>query len=406
MQALSAKTKDFILQHRKENVRDLALKGSKDNDVDIQEAIIQISGWQIASKKIPSWAATENLLYPRHLSMEQCSSEITSRYKASLVNGENFADLTAGFGVDCSFLARGFKRADYVERQKELCEIARNNFDTLGLNHIRVHNTDGIEYLKEMQPVDCIFIDPARRDGNGDKTVAISDCEPDICALEELLVSKGKTMMVKLSPMLDILSAIRDLKHTKEIHIISVNNECKELLVLLDKSVINDNAKHNHIPLYCCQLRNNQEAEIFRFCYAEEKSADCTYTNTLANYLYEPDAALLKAGAYRLLSSRLNTMQLSANSHLYTSPDLVNFPGRRFKVEGFSSFGKKEIKTLLKDVAQANITVRNFPATVAEIRKRLKLKDGGNIYLFITTLNNGDKVVIKCTKVNTALASE
>lgn len=399
MQTLSAKTKDFIKQHRKDNIRDLALKGSKNPDIDIPTAIVQISGWQIASKKIPSWSENDDILYPKHLSMEQCSSEITSRYKASLTEGETFADLTAGFGVDCSFLAQKFKKAAYVERQTELCEIARNNFHVLGLEHIEVHNTDGIEYLREMQPVDCIFIDPARRDSNGDKTIAISDCEPDICALEELLVEKGKTVMVKLSPMLDILSAIRDLKHTKEIHIVSVNNECKELLVILDRTVCNDSITQNDIPVCCCQLKNNAGAQTFRFTYAEEKASGCQYADAIETFLYEPDAALLKAGAYRLLSSRLNTKQLSANSHLYTSHELAEFPGRRFRVEGCSGFGKKELKALLKDVSQANITIRNFPATVAEVRKRLKLKDGGNVYLFITTMNNGDKAVIKCTKV-------
>ena len=191
MSKLSPETIEFINKHRKDDVRQLALQSKKDGKVDINEAVTQIAGWQIAEKKIPSWSKIDSIIYPKHLSMEQCSSEVTARFKASLVKGETFADLTSGFGVDCSFIASGFKHAHYVERQEELCDIARHNFKILGLNHIEVHNTDGIEYLKNMEPVDCIYLDPARRNSNGGKTVAITDCEPDVSSMEELLVEKG-----------------------------------------------------------------------------------------------------------------------------------------------------------------------------------------------------------------------
>ena len=398
MKQLSEETTRFIAEHRNDNVRDLALKCGKANHVDMAEAIVQIAGWQIAEKKIPLWANTEGMLYPKHLSMEQCSSETTARYKAALVSGKSFADLTAGFGVDCSFIARNFETAHYVERQEELCEIAENNFHRLGLDHIEVHHADGTDYLQTMAPVDCLFLDPARRDSNGGKTVSIADCEPDVCQLEETLVRKGKTVMIKLSPMLDIFSAIRDLKYIRQIHIVAVNNECKELITVLSKQEINTQQSEDEVIICCEQVVNNSGSQHFDFTYTQERNAQCTYANKLGNYLYEPGAALLKAGAFRLLSERFGTRQLSANSHLYTSANLVDFPGRRFHIEAVSGFSKKELKELLKDVSQANITVRNFPQTVAELRKKLKLKDGGNIYLFATTLYDGSKVLIKCTK--------
>ncbi|MBR5612299.1 MAG: SAM-dependent methyltransferase, partial [Bacteroidaceae bacterium] len=239
---LSAETIAFIEEHARADVRSLALQAKKYPGVDMAMAVVQIAGRQIAEAKIPSWYQVEGLLYPKHLSMEQCSSEATALYKMGLVEGETFADLTGGFGIDCSFLSRKFMQADYVERQAELCELAGHNFPLLGLN-IGVHNEDGVDYLKRMQPVDCLYLDPARRDGHGGKTVAISDCEPDVSALEELLVEKAKTVMVKLSPMLDLSLALKSLKHVQEVHIVSVNNECKELLLLLQKGAVSSDIK-------------------------------------------------------------------------------------------------------------------------------------------------------------------
>lgn len=235
MYIISAETRNFIKEHINEDVRQLALKAQRYPLVDMNEAVTQISGHQIAEKKIPSWADKEDIIYPKHLSMEQCSSEQTAIYKSNLVRGNTFADITAGFGVDCSFISRNFKKAYYVERQEYLCKIAEHNFKTLGLEHIEIHNTDGIEFLKSMEKVDCLFLDPARRNANGAKTVLISECEPDVISLEELLVEKGETVMIKLSPMLDIFSTIRDLKFINSIHIVSVNNECKELILILKK---------------------------------------------------------------------------------------------------------------------------------------------------------------------------
>ena len=249
---LSPETLRFIEENSRADVRSLALQAKKYPQVDMAMAVVQIAGRQIAEAKVPSWCQVEGLLYPKHLSMEQCSSEATAIYKANLVEGETFADLTGGFGIDCSFLSRKFKQADYVECQAELCELAKYNFPLLGLS-IGVHNEDGVEYLKQMQPVDCLFLDPARRDGHGGKTVAISDCEPDVSALEDLLVEKAQTVMIKLSPMLDLSLALKTLKYVREVHIVSVNNECKELLLILQKSSVS-----SEVAIHCEHIVNAQ----------------------------------------------------------------------------------------------------------------------------------------------------
>lgn len=399
MDNLSQITQEFILNHRKDNVKLLALQYSKQTCININEAITQIAGWQIAEKKIPSWAKQEGIIYPQHLSMEQCSSEVTAKYKSSLIAGESFVDLTAGFGVDCSFMASKFKKVHYVERQKELCKIAEHNFQTLGLNHITIHNTDGIDFLKEMNKVDCIFLDPARRDSHGSKTVAICDCEPDIRTIEDMLVDKGQTVIIKLSPMLDIYSAMNDLKYLKDLHIVSVNNECKELVAILQKDINNSNINKDKINIECEQILTNSQSQHFKFNFSEEKTTEIEYSDSIENYLYEPGASLLKAGPFKLISKTFGIKKLHPNSHLYTSKEKIkNFPGRQFKVTNVSTFNKKELKTFLQGLEKANITIRNFPSTVADLRKRLKLNEGGDIYIFATTLGSGEKVLIKCQK--------
>ena len=390
---ISSETLHFIEENARADVRSLALQAKKYPLVDMAMAVVQIAGRQIAEAKVPSWYRTEGLLYPKHLSMEQCSSEATAIYKAGLVEGDSFADLTGGFGIDCSFLSRKFKQADYVERQAELCELAKHNFPLLGLS-IGVHNEDGVEYLKQMQPVDCLFLDPARRDGHGGKTVAIADCEPDVSALEDLLVEKAKKVMVKLSPMLDLSLALKHLKYVREVHIVSVNNECKELLLILQKE-----SASSDITIHCEHIVNASEHQSFSFTQEQERTSDCPLATEVGAYLYEPNASILKAGAYRSLTQTYACKKLHASSHLYTSEQFIeDFPGRRFKVEAVSGFGKKELKEFLQGMEKANLTIRNFPSSVADLRKRLKLKEGGEDYLFATTLADESKVMIKCRK--------
>ena len=395
MMQISPETQLFIREHSSDDVRALALQAKKYPDIDMPTAITQIAGRKVAAEKIPSWWEIEKIWYPKHLSLEQCSSEITARYKARLLQGDSLTDLTGGFGIDCSFLATGFKSATYVERQEELCEIAAHNFPVLNLNHINIKNEDGVTYLQAMSPVDCLFLDPARRNEHGGKTVAISDCEPNVAELEELLLQKANRVMIKLSPMLDLSLALKELKQTQEVHILSVNNECKELLILLGQT------SPTEISIHCVNLstKETQEEQHFVFTREQEQSSPSEYTGTLDKYLYEPNASILKAGAFRNVACIYKVKKLHPNSHLYTSGEPIkNFPGRSFRITGVCTLNKKELKGVLGDLKKANITVRNFPSSVAELRKRIKLSEGGEVYLFATTLNNEQKVLIRCEK--------
>jgi len=390
---LTQEISQFICEHQHDDVRTLALQAKKYPNVDMPFVIKQIAGRQAAQHKIPSWYSNEGIIYPLHISLEQCSSEVTAEYKTALLAGETLVDLTGGFGVDCAFLSVRFQHVTYVERQKELCEIATHNFKTLGLHHITVQNSDSVEALNEMPPASCIFIDPARRNEHGGKTVLVSDCEPDVEALESLLLQKAKQVMIKLSPMLDLSLALRSLPHTYEVHVVSVQNECKELLMLLRQS--DQEVDFREVSIHCVNFINHG-VQYFTFAQAEETSAVVSYADEVDTYLYEPNASILKAGAFRSVATRFGLKKLHPNSHLYTSDQLVvNFPGRCFKVEAMGSLKDKE---LLAGLSQANITTRNFPLSVAELRKRTKLKDGGEVYLFATTLNNDKRVLVRCRK--------
>lgn len=392
---LSERTLRFIEEHVRDDVRSLALQGGKYPEVDMAAAVVQIAGRQAAGRKVPSWYRVPRLLYPRHLPMEQCSSETTALYKAGLLHGDSLADLTGGLGIDCAFIARNFRQADYVERQEELCELARHNFPLLGLHHIRVHHQDGVRYLQDMEPVDCIFLDPARRDGQGGKTVAISDCEPDVARLEPLLVRKAGKVLVKLSPMLDLALALKELRTVSEAHVLSVHNECKELLLLLREA-----PAPADVPIHCEHVSASGEHRHYVFTQRAEKECVCPLAAEAESFLYEPNASILKAGAFRSLTQAYPVKKLHINSHLYTSSALVpDFPGRKFRVESTAGFGKQELKRFLHGMEQANLTVRNFPASVADLRKRFKLKEGGDSYVFATTLADERKVLIRCSKV-------
>ena len=385
-------TTEFILQHRNDDVRALALQAKRYPTVDMHTAVTQIEGWQAAREKLPTWAATDGIIYPPRISMEQCSSEATALYKGSIANGEKLADLTGGFGIDCSYMARSFKRATYIERSSLLCDIAKENFALLGLDHIEIINGNSEDVLPALAAQDWIFIDPARRDGEGRKVVALSDCEPDVTALEPLLLEKARKVMVKCSPMLDITAAARQLNSIEEIHIVAVNNECKELLFVLGES------KGTHTPVTCANIRKDG-SHLFTFTAGEEAGSAATYSDTVGKYLYEPNAAIQKSGCSRALSQRFNTPKLHPNSQLYTADHLIpEFPGRAFTVEKVYGFSKHEIKEI-QALGQANITVRNFPENVQLLRKKLKLADGGDNYIFATTLASGNRVLILCHRI-------
>ncbi len=392
----SGPTKDFIRKNRFEDVRKLALsvKNKEQHNIDLSAAIIQIAGRQAIEKKLPSWYENDNIIYPRHLSLEQCSSELTALYKASVVSGKKLVDLTGGFGVDCAFISEKFDSTVYVERQNELCDIAEQNFKNLNLNHIRVVNDDAGNFLSEMSPVDCIFLDPARRDHSGKKIIAISDCEPDLGFLKDTLLEKSDCVLAKLSPMLDISLALQSLPETSEVHIVSVDNECKELLFLLRK----DNTEAP--VLTCVDLKRDGRISLFSFQQKEEKECQVHYASEMKKYLYEPNTSILKAGAYKTVAIRFGLDKLHVDSHLYTSGNYIpDFPGRAFEIETITSFSKNELKQVMKNISQANLSIRNFPMSTDELKKKLKLRDGGARYLFATTLNNGKKVLLFCKKM-------
>ena len=500
-------TFDFIRQHQDDDVRQLAFLGSKYPEVDMPFALDQIRGRKMARVKLPRWASIDGIIYPPHISMEQCSSEQTALYKAELAarllglspssseNGEEkgkesenasnlhlsencefagkgavdsefakneatckkqqiltepaenvneikeephegdfseetgFVDLTGGFGVDFSYIAsRLGVKSMYVERQAHLCEAAKENFGRLGLKNAIVKNGDGIEVLhsfaskKEAAASDSlgiieeqsrsllktnlglklIFIDPARRDDAGNKVVSLKDCTPDVTVLQEEMLSKADYVIIKLSPMLDWHRAVSELNCVQEVHIISVNNECKELLLVLsarnmgemEASSADGEVKHaGSLRIYCVNDAQSFDCDELDMESSPVKIAPSTLEEM--QYLYEPNASLMKAGCFSVLSERYGARMLSKNSHLFVSQASIEaFPGRSFRIIAISSFNKKELKRHLSGITKANIATRNFPLSVAELRKRLKLKDGGETYIFATTLSDESHVLV------------
>ena len=388
---LDEATIEFIAQHREENVRTLALQAGRYPTVDVREAVTQIEGWQHAREKLPEWAAVEGIIYPPKISMEQCSSEKTAKYKAGLIEGKMFADLTGGFGIDFSYMARGFGEAFYIERNERLCDSATANFSRLGLDHVKVFNGNSEELFGTLQHLDWIFVDPARRDSDGRKVVALSDCEPNVVELD--LLSKADMAMIKCSPMLDITLACRQLGSVSSVHIISVNNECKELLIILNSG------NFTGITTHCVNILKDGGMQTFSFTQEEEDFASISYCSEVGKYLYEPNASIQKAGCPKSLGAHYHVDKLHPNSHLYTSIEHVHdFPGRTFEIVEVLGFSKADIKRV-QSLGKANITVRNFPENVQLLRKRLKLADGGENYIFATTMNDGSKALIVCKKV-------
>jgi len=390
-------TRIFIREHAEEDVRQLALRGTKNPEVDLPFALEQIAGRQKAGTKLPGWAAIDGIVYPPHLSMEQCSSEQTAKYKTSLVGkGALVVDLTAGFGVDLAFISKGFKRAVSVERQPQLCAISSENFRLLGLQHIEVVCGDGIDYLHQLDHADLLFLDPARRDEHGGRTYGIGDCTPNVLEILDELLEKADRVLLKLSPMLDWRKAVADLKCVSEVHIVSVDNECKELLLLL----FNGQAQTytDNVRVVCVNLLSNGDKEVFVSSQSENPRESVLVR--CPKYLFEPNASVMKAGCFDEVVGRFPVIQLDNNSHLFVAEtDIEAFPGRRFVIERTTSMNKRELKDALAGIDRANITVRNFPLPVSELRKRLKLKDGGEVFIFATTVaNEGHKLFI-CRKI-------
>lgn len=388
-------TIDFIREHAEADVRQLALQGTKNPEVNLTFALEQIAGRQKAKTKLPTWAAIDGIVYPSHLSMEQCSSEQTARYKASITGkGALMVDLTAGFGVDMAFVSPNYRRAIHVEQQTSLCAISSENFKLLGLNHIEVVCADGVDYLHQLDHADLIFLDPARRDDHGARTYGIADCTPNVLELRDELLQKADRVMLKLSPMLDWRKAVEDLGNVNEVHIVSVDNECKELLLILSK-------EEKPLKLFC--VNNDQVFEVSDDVTGGRFFCDIAGGVTKEPspcYIFEPNVSIMKAGCFALLEQRFKVAQVDKNSHLFVSDsDISNFPGRRFIIEKTTSMNKRELKAALAGIDKANITVRNFPMSVAELRKRLKLKEGGDLYLFATTIAGHQHQLFLCRKI-------
>ena len=385
---INEQTWDFIRQHAADDVRKLALQGTKDAAVDLSMALQQIAGRQTALKKLPSWAAVERVLYPPHLNMEQCSSEQTARYKARLAgSGDMYVDLTGGLGVDFYWMSQGFKQRYYVERNAELCELVEHNFRTLGHN-CSVYCCDTATYLPTVPHADVVFLDPARRNEHGGRTYDIKDCTPNILELLPLLMEKADKVILKLSPMLDWRKAVDDLQYVREVHIVSVDNECKELLLVLEQT---------ERPLRLVCVNNNQIFEV-----SSHPSPLTPHPSPLTSeqFLYEPNASIMKAGCFDALAQQYPVCQVSANSHLFlSSVEIEDFPGRRFQICAISSTNKQTLKETLAGVSRANITVRNFPMSVEQLRKKLHLKDGGDTYIFATTKADGAHCLYICRKI-------
>ncbi len=390
----------FVQQHREDDVRALALQTRRDSDVDLPWALDQIQGWQTARRKLPSWAAINGIVYPPHLSMEQCSSEQTALYKCDIMKQlpqscrETLIDLTGGFGVDFSFMAQGFERAVYVEQQEHLCETARHNFELLSLNHATVIHAlaEEVLYVLDTLPASTvIYLDPARRDSNSARTYAIADCTPDVLELKDKLLSCAHHVLIKLSPMLDWHKAVSDLgKRVAEVHIVSVGNECKELLILMT-------AENEGEPIIHCV--NDDQRLTYKPSEVEDRPVITTIEQ--ATYLYEPNASIMKAGCFGLITSRFPLKAMSADSHLFLSDGVISdFPGRRFAVTAISSMNKKELARALKGITRANVATRNFPMNAQQLRSRLHLQDGGDNFIFGTTTANGDHRIYLCQKLN------
>ena len=433
-------TAEFIQEYREKDTRQLALQSARFPDVDMPYALDQIKGWQTARRKLPTWAACDGIVYPPHLSMEQCSSEPTAQYKLNLAmewscriesselrveSSSRMTDLTGGFGVDFSFTSCAFASATYVERNAQLCHMVEHNLPLLGIDNAKVVCADAVDYLSTLDMQTMIFLDPARRDQHGAKTVMLADCTPDVVQLLPQLLKKSRFTMLKLSPMLDWHKAVEDLQGTvREVHIVSVGGECKELLLVLSEEI------ESELKVFCADLEAgggsgeaglsggssssscssfssepsspshpstpSLSASLFVYTPSSSRPAPNSKLKTQnSKFLHEPNASIMKAGCFDELAAAYGVSPVSRNSHLFLSAEPVDgFPGRSFSIERVTTLNKRELRQALAGIEKANIATRNFPLSVAELRKRLKLKDGGDVYIFATTTAEDEHLLL------------
>ncbi|XMO86384.1 class I SAM-dependent methyltransferase [Algibacter sp. AS12] len=388
---LNTDIQNFIKNNTNIAIGDLVLKGTAFPDVETKQIIEQIEAKNRCKSKLFTWYSTNKIYYPNKLNIEQTSSETTAKYKSELINGDSIIDLTGGFGVDCFYFSKQFKSVTHCEINESLSDIVNHNYHQLNISNIKTINEDGIAYLETLNnKFDWIYIDPSRRHDSKGKVFFLKDCLPNVPEHLNMLLKHSNNIMIKTSPLLDISVGTSELKHVKTIHVVAVNNEVKELLWVLE------NRYDSEITIKTVNIKKDKE-EHFSFPLHDEKLTEPTYSLPL-DYLYEPNASILKSGAFNQISKQLEINKLQKHSHLYTSSALIDFPGRIFTIEASIPYNKKALKRL--GIKKANITTRNFQETVQQIRSKFKINDGGNDYLFFTTDMNDNKIVLITKKTN------
>lgn len=388
---LNTGIQDYISNNLDTDIVSLLLKKPVFDAVSQKELAQQIESKKKCATKLPIWFKTPGIYYPKKLHIEQSSSEITARYKAEIISGKTLVDLTGGFGVDSCFFARKIPEVIYCEINLELAEIVAHNFEVLGVENIEIHPSDGLSFLKDSKrEFDWLYLDPSRRNERKGKVFHLSDCSPNVTQHVDLLFSSAKNILIKTAPFLDISMALKDLKNVQELHIVAVENEVKELLWVLQK---------DYLGKIRTQTVNFAKGvrQTFDFMMDEERVVNNNISAPLS-YLYEPNAAILKSGAFKTVGKRYGLKKLHQHTHLYTSESLREFPGRRFHIREQLPFDKRHT-TFLKGI-QANVAVRNFPNTVAEIKNRFKIKDGGALFLFFVKNSDQKLHILKCEKVH------
>ena len=394
MQLPNLSTKKYIIEHQHDNLKELLLKKRHIDDVDYEFAYRQIAGRQRIKHKLPEFYNNVDIIYPHQINLEQSSSESTALYKKTICEGSIYIDITGGFGIDFYYISECFKEAIYVERNQDLFEIVTHNLKVTGRENTKTICDDALNFIPNMPVSDFVMVDPARRDNSGGKVVLLSDCEPDITQIYKAILNKTNALLVKLSPMLDISAALNELSGVCEVHVVSVENECKEILLLLK------NENQSITKYFAVNILKNNTTEKFVFTKEEESDAKSILCENVLTYLYEPNSSVLKAGAFKCVSQHFGLEKLHLNTHLYTSDKLIsNFPGRRFKVLKVWPGNKSSMKEMGEKLVKANISTRNHPLKPDEIKKKTGIADGGDTYLFACSLKNEVKVYIECEKI-------
>ncbi|MDD6766438.1 MAG: SAM-dependent methyltransferase [bacterium] len=387
----------FIQAHLSDDPDRLLLSASRYPEIDMPFVVAQITARRQIKEKLPTWYQQEQLLFPAKIAAEQCSSEQTALYKQQLVTKEDtLCDLTGGLGIDSYYFSRRVKQVYYIERFPSYCEVARANMATLGARNVAVLEGDSTQWLDQLPAIDVFYVDPARRGEGNKRMFALSDCEPDLTQLLPRLLAKAPRVIAKLSPMADLRQTLALLPTTQAIHILSVKNECKELLFVIGRE-----PRESAVPIHCVHLTKQAASDECFICSLEaEQQAASHLATTLRRYLYEPNASVLKAGAFKQVACQFPVEKLQVSSHLYTSDHYLDrFPGRRFEVDEVIPFHSKSCKQLAGQSLQANVTTRNFPLTVEALRKKCRIREGGDIYLFATTGPKEEKLLIRTHKV-------